>query len=266
MSNKRLDHLLLAPPTLMQLPRPIYVRAQAMAAGAHFAEHQHDWVQFLYATNGTLRVTLPSGSFTVPSRFAVWIPAGMRHQVSAQNEVSFRSLYLATAAVQNGTDDRSRVVEVTALARELILAAARLPSEYDEQGRAGRLLATLVDELVDLQETDMYLPLPDDARLKVVCEALMRDPADDRDIDAWAGRIHVSGKTLARLFERETSMSFRQWRQRLRLCRGLELMAGGHSVTKVALEVGYSTSSAFIAAFKEQFGKAPREFMQEASP
>jgi len=43
-------------------------------------------------------------------------------------------------------------------------------------------------------------------------------------------------------------------------------MAGGRSVTEVALEVGYSSSSSFIAAFKEQFGKAPCEFMQNASP
>ncbi|MCO4857265.1 helix-turn-helix transcriptional regulator [Herbaspirillum sp. WGmk3] len=266
MSANGQEDMLLIPPTLTQLPRPIYVRAQAMASSAHFAEHQHEWVQFLYATSGMLRVTLPSGSFTVPSRFAVWIPAGMRHQVSAQTEVSFRSLYLTAAATSGMVVDRSRVVEVTALTRELIVAAAKLPPEYDEQGRAGRLLATLLDELADLQEAEMYLPLPSDARLKIICECLMQDPSDDRELDAWARRIHVSSKTLARMFERETNMSFRQWRQRLRLCRGLEFMASGRSVTEVALDVGYSSSSSFVAAFKQQFGKTPREFMQNGSP
>ena len=73
---------------MAQLPRPVYVRAQTLAAGSYFAAHQHDWIQFLYAISGMLRITLPTGSFTVPPRYAVWIPAGVVHQVSAQGEVT----------------------------------------------------------------------------------------------------------------------------------------------------------------------------------
>jgi AraC-like DNA-binding protein len=266
MSKKRQDDLLLTPPVMTHLPRPVYVRAQTLAAGSYFAAHQHEWIQFLYAISGMLRISLPTGSFTVPPRYAVWIPAGVQHQVSAQGEVNFRSLYIDVAADSTAAAASlakpCRVVEVTPLARELIIAAAALPPEYEEHGRAGRLVATLLDELLDLEETGMFLPMPTDARLKRICDSLLKNPGDTRELEDWAASIHVSTRTLARLFVSETSMGFRQWRQRLRLCRALELLASGHNVTTVALEIGYNSSSAFIAAFREQFGKAPGEFMR----
>ncbi len=253
------------PPALERLPRPVYMRAQSLAADARFPAHSHEWVQFLYAISGMLRVTLPAGSFVVPPRYAVWIPAGVQHQVSALGAVSFRSLYLDAAAA--GTAGRRcRVVEVLPLARELIVAAVALPVEYDEHGRAGRLIATLLDELAALPETDVYLPTPSDPRLRRICEALLRDPADARELDAWAAAINVSARTLARLFADQTGMGFRKWRQRLRLYRALEQLAGGAGVTAVAFDVGYGSSSGFIAAFKEQFGKAPGEFLQASRP
>ena len=264
MSTTGHDRFLITHPTLKRLPRPVYVRAQTLVAGSYFAPHRHSWVQFLYALSGMLRVTLPSGSFVVPPRHALWIPAGVRHQVSALGEVNFRSLYIdaATAGAAGGS---CRVVEVLPLARELIVAAVALPVEYAPRGRAARLIATLLDELAALRETDVYLPAPSDPRLRRICDALLQDPADARELEAWAAAINVSTRTLARLFADQTSMGFRQWRQRLRLYRALELLAGGASVTTVALEVGYNSSSAFIAAFKQQFGKAPGEFLQLAT-
>lgn len=251
------------PPPLTRLPRPVFVRSQTLAANTHFAPHRHDWVQFLYALSGMLRVALPTGSFVVPPRYAMWVPAGVRHQVSALGKVEFCSLYIETeAASATASPDRCRVVEVMSLARELIVAAAELPVEYDQHGRAGRLIATLLDVLAGLQETDIYLPTPTEPRLRHICDALFEDPADDRELGTWAANFNVSTRTLARLFVDQTSMGFRAWRQRLRLYRALELLTGGASVTTVALEIGYSSSSAFIAAFREQFGKAPGEFFQ----
>lgn len=253
-------HLLHSPPVLSILPRPVYLRAESLAAGAYFAAHTHDWPQFLYALSGMLRVVLPTASFVVPPQHALWIPANMRHQVSALGTVDFCSVYIDRAALSDGSG-HCRVVAVSSLARELLVAAKALPVEYDVQGRAGRLVATLLDELADLPEMQLNLPTPKDARLRRICDALLENPADPRELEAWAYDIHVSSRTLARLFVQETSLGFRTWRQRLRLYRALELLAQGRNITSIAFEVGYSSSSAFIAAFKAQFGKAPGAFL-----
>ncbi|WP_308167158.1 helix-turn-helix domain-containing protein [Candidatus Symbiopectobacterium endolongispinus] len=49
-------------------------------------------------------------------------------------------------------------------------------------------------------------------------------------------------------------MSFSEWRQRLRYLQALALLRQGMSVQSVALEVGRSSSSAFIAMFRQQSG------------
>ena len=57
-------------------------------------------------------------------------------------------------------------------------------------------------------------------------------------------------------------MTFRTWRQRMRLLSALPALSRGERVTDVALACGYESLSAFIAAFGKQFGLSPGEFLQ----
>jgi AraC-like DNA-binding protein len=59
------------------------------------------------------------------------------------------------------------------------------------------------------------------------------------------------------LFIRETGLSFGLWRQKVRLLDSIRLLTEGKSVTEAALDVGYASVSAFIAAFRETFGYTP---------
>jgi AraC-like DNA-binding protein len=61
-------------------------------------------------------------------------------------------------------------------------------------------------------------------------------------------------------------MSFRAWRQQLRLLRAMEMLAAGQSVTTVALDLGYDSPSAFIHAFRRALGKTPRAYFGAAAP
>ena len=72
--------------------------------------------------------------------------------------------------------------------------------------------------------------------------------------------VGASERTLARLFLKETGVGFRQWRQRLRMLTAIERLAAGQDVTAVALDLGYSSSSAFIAMFKRELGETPGRF------
>ena len=57
-------------------------------------------------------------------------------------------------------------------------------------------------------------------------------------------------------------MSFRQWRQQLRLLHVLERLAAGEKVTAAALDAGYNSPSALISMFKQQLGAAPARYFQ----
>ncbi len=55
-------------------------------------------------------------------------------------------------------------------------------------------------------------------------------------------------------------MTFGQWRKQARLMRALPLLAAGESVTRVALDVGYDSTSAFISMFKSALGTTPGRY------
>jgi AraC-like DNA-binding protein len=93
-----------------------------------------------------------------------------------------------------------------------------------------------------------------------IARALIADPADARDLEAWARWAAVSSRTLSRRFVSETGFSFTAWRQRARLMRSLEMLAAGAPVTNIALDLGYSTASAFIGLFRRTFGETPAAY------
>src|ERR1700704_1559863 len=59
-------------------------------------KHSHDWHQLIYPSRGVLTVNTTTGSWVVPSRRAVWVPAGIEHEVEMSASVSVRTLYLRT--------------------------------------------------------------------------------------------------------------------------------------------------------------------------
>jgi AraC-like DNA-binding protein len=81
--------------------------------------------------------------------------------------------------------------------------------------------------------------------------------AVERSVEAWAAWGAISTRSLSRRFVLETGFTFTAWRQRARLLRALEMLADDVPVTTIALQLGYSTPSAFIALFKRTFGATP---------
>jgi AraC-like DNA-binding protein len=114
-----------------------------------------------------------------------------------------------------------------------------------------------------VQESDvlpLHLPVPGDARIKLICEAITERPSDTSTAAQWAGHLKVTAKTVHRLFVRETGMTFAQWREQARLLFALRRLANGERIIDVAFDCGYASQSAFTAMFRRHFGKPPSEF------
>lgn len=73
-----------------------------------------------------------------------------------------------------------------------------------------------------------------------------------------ARRLHSSPFHLARLFRAGTGLAIHQYRQRLRLRAALDRVAAGEEdLTRLALELGFSSHSHLTDAFKAAFGLPP---------
>lgn len=246
-------------PEIEALPRPVFLRSQNLAAREVFPPHTHRWNQFVYATSGTLVVTVAGSWYVITPEQAIWVPTGVLHTTGALNGAEFRNLYVADFP---GLDmpDRCTVYSVSGLLRALIVEL-ELSGQREESGTYIDQLNELVfEQLRRLSRQDFHLPWPQSPQLQRLCEALYDDPADDRGMDEWARELGTSGRTLARRFEKEVGITLREWRHKLRLFRALEWLCAGRDITRVALDLGYASTSAFTYMFRQELGCPPSEW------
>ena len=252
--------------------RPVRLRSRAIAGDSHFAPHSHPWAQLAYCASGIVQVTaspgVPDGqgdevAYIVPPSRAVWIAPGARHAVHVLQAAEFRTLYIDASVAPSGWHD-CRVIVVSALLRELVHALDVSTAQSLSRAREEKLTGLVLDEIGRADSMGLGVPLPHaqtgDKRLRTLCDAVLRSPAERATLAGWAGDVGASERTLARLFRTELGMSYQRWRQQVVLAHALPLLAQGMAVSHVAAACGYASDSAFTAMFKAALGQPPRAF------
>ena len=224
-------------------------------------EHRHSRSQLLHALTGVVLVRTRYGRWIVPPDHAMWIPAGIEHEVDMLGNVSMRSVYVAPDAIE-GLPERLRVVGVSQLMRSLIVEAVSLPDEVRLSIRGELLLTLLLHEIPTMPERPLGLPFPAEPRLAALCRRFVAAPSSRATIDEWADAVGMSRRTFTRVFHRQTGLSLSTWRQQALLFAALPRLADGEPVTQVALDLGYDSVPAFTTMFKRMLGKAPREYLK----
>ena len=230
------------------------------------APRQMDWHQLAYASSGVMTVGTAHGTWVVPPHRAVWIPAGVRHEVEMFGRVSVRTVFFKTSITRN-TPTRCLAVNVSPLLRELVLRAMRLNVLRDNIASQRRLAHVMLDQIDTLEAAPLQLPWPRDHRGRRTAELLVTHPNRDWGLDEVSRQAGASKRSLERVFRRETGMTLGRWRQRARLIHSLRLVASDQPVTQVALAVGYRSPSAYVSAFRRTLGATPgRYFDMERQP
>lgn len=246
------------------VPRPVVTRPNDYTTRRQTGLHWHVRAQLLYASKGVMLVSTAKGNWVVVPQRAVWIPATERHDLQTFGALSVRSLFIQPDAAV-GLPSECCVVNVSPLLRELIAVACALPKQYELGGREEHIMTLILDEIRAVSVAPLHLPEPRDPRLVQISTAMRANPADKRTLDAWGRVVGASSRTLARLFVAETGLTFRQWQQQARLLESLLRLAHGEAVTTVAMEVGYDSTSAFIAMFKRLLGTTPKQYFAPKS-
>jgi len=206
-----------------------------------------------------MRVLGDTATWLSPPTRAIWLPAGVAHEIVMRGEVATRFLYICPELAAPLTT-QPEVLEVAPLLRELILHILRIRMLHPDKPEQDRLARLLIDLLIEARRLDLMLPLPSDRRALALAEQLQESPADPSSLSDLARRAGASLRTLQRLFPAETGLNPEAWRQKARLIWSITRLSGGASVTAAAFDCGYDSPSAFITAFKRQFGVTPGRF------
>ncbi|ESQ85193.1 hypothetical protein AEAC466_05645 [Asticcacaulis sp. AC466] len=243
-------------------PRPAVAIGNDYPPQFELARHSHRRAQLLYAAEGVITVDTEHGAWVVPPERAVWIPAEVSHSVRMVGAVKTRSVLIEPAYCL-ARAAQCEVIVVSALLRSLLVEAAESPPEYDIDGRDGLVMALLMAE-VNLAPTILLaVPFPKSPGLAAKCHAFLARPDARVTIEDWCRDLNLERRTFTRLFRRQTGMSFVAWRQQACVLTALPRLAGGETVTGVALDLGYDSPAAFATMFKRWLGVPPSHYQSE---
>jgi AraC-like DNA-binding protein len=230
------------------------------AAGARTGRHAHDWHQLIYASSGVLAVWTERGSWITPPQRAIWVPAGVAYDIRFAAESALRTLYLRPEA-SGGLPGHCTLVTVSPLLRELILRATRDVMLDRREPIDAALAALILDEFRQSSAPPFDLPQPLSERMRRIAGLIAGGPMVGTD--ALARAAGMSKRALERRFHAETGMSPGRWRRQRALLQAVEGLAGGSPIKLVAAACGYATPSAFVAAFRKQFGITPGRYFDQ---
>lgn len=254
--------------------RPVRAKARRLAPDTEIEPHSHAWSQVSMSVSGVARITAGHSTYLVPAWRAVWIPPAIEHVVTVVEAAELRTLYVHPAAGAAGPGvapadsapwQQCRVLEVSPLLREVVLQmdiemdGAAAPGA-DMLARERRLGELALDELRRAAPVRLGIDLPQDKRLRGLCEAVVDDPTRHATLDGWAREAGASPRTVARLFRQQLGSSFGPWRQQVLLARALTLAAQGRPMGLIAAELGYASASAFTAMVRRSVGAPPGRF------
>ena len=257
--------------------RPLRAKLLRLRADTRVVPHAHPWGQVALSSTGVIRVTAPHGSYIVPPSRAVWIPPGVEHAVTVIEDAELLTLYLhqprsgcgpARSVAESAGWRQCRVLEVSGL---LLALALQLDVTPDARGiapsretlaRERRLAALLLDELRRAAPVRLGVDLPQEKRLRRLCEAVIDAPSRHATLAAWAADTGASARTLTRLFRSELGTTFVQWRQQVLLARAVPLAARKVPMASIAAELGYASASAFAAMVRRSVGAPPSRFLR----
>ena len=257
--------------------RPLRAKLLRLRADTRVIPHAHPWGQVALSSTGVIGVTASHGSYIVPPSRAVWIPPGVEHAVTVIEDAELLTLYLhqprsrcgpARSAAGSAAWRQCRVLEVSSLLLALALqldTAADAPNAVPSRetlARERRLGALLLDELHRAAPVRLGIDLPQDKRLRRLCEAVIEAPSRHATLAAWAADAGASARTLTRLFRSELGTSFVQWRQQVLLARAVPLAARKLPMASIAAELGYASPSAFSAMVRRSVGAPPSRFLR----
>ena len=233
-------------------------RLQVAEHDAEIPVHEHRKGQLILALHGAVTCEVANALWIVPPQCGVWIPGGMPHSNRATANARLCYLFVEPGIVD--LPMQCVTLAISPMLREMILHLADAPLDYPHGSHTDRLARVLLDELVQMPAEHLSLLVSHHPKVRALAAALSADPGDRSTISQWAVRLALGERTLSRLIERETGLSFGRWRQQLHLLIAIRELAAGAPVQRVSETLGYESVTAFITMFRRALGLSPARY------
>jgi AraC-like DNA-binding protein len=250
------------------------VRREAYAFAREFAaapasELRVDQHYLLCASQGALRLEAHGRSWVLPPARAALIAGGEAIQVAIPQPVTTSSVLFDRGFAPEPPAPLT-VFDLSPLARALVSECVTWPDAEGTLPPYPRsvfgALAAVAWRLAE-SPSPVTVPAGQSPELRHALALTNDRLAEDIEFQDVAGEVGLASRSLARRFEDECGMTWRAVLRRMRVLRAIEQLATTEdSVTTIAHEVGYSSLSAFNAAFRDLTRRTPTQYRATFRP
>ena len=160
--------------------REVIAYVADLKRGGGRAPHSHPRAQLLAVASGSIAIIADHCTFVVPPERALWLPSNTVHETRHLAAARLYTLYVDPDAAPN-LPDRTTVVQVNSLTRELLSALMSLPRDYDRSGGDGRLVSVLLDQIAASTVVPLQLPMPVSEELRAIAKDFLEFPQESEE-------------------------------------------------------------------------------------
>jgi AraC-like DNA-binding protein len=243
-----------------------FAREFAATPAAELCVDRH---YLLCASQGALRLEAHGTSWVLPPARAALIAAGEPIRVAIPQPVTTSSVLFDTRFAPAPPAPLT-VFDLSPLARALVSECVGWPEAAEPLPAYARsvfaALAAVACRLA-LQPSPVTVPAGRSPELRRALALTDERLAEEVRFEEVAREVGLAPRSLARRFEDECGMTWRAVLRRMRVLRAIEgLAADQDPVTAVAHSVGYTSLSAFNAAFRDLTGRTPTHYRATFRP
>jgi len=245
-----------APALIGPAPAPISIRTAVFPAGTEFPSQRAPWGKLLFPLTGIAEFVVADEFLLSPPSYALWMPPGTEHRSRLTHAASFTTIYIVSdrcTSMPSGVETLSIPPILKAIAQDFAKREVTVPITPEDH----RLAEVALDQCRSARLHYRYLPATSDPRLRPILKHLRENAGDRKSLADWARELNTTERTLSRRWRSAMGISFQEWRQRNKLVAAVTRLDEGSTVHVVAYDLGFRSSSAFIAMFRQMTGTSP---------
>ena len=162
------------------------VSRDRLRAGSRFEMHSHQEDQLAWMASGSVELEVHGERWHLRRDHLMWIPAATMHEMVFPEPAEIVSLYADPRLRPTGDWATPRTLAADPLVGALMLHLTEGVPTPRRRAQCRRLIAEIVGDLAVVRDV---VALPRDPRARLVAARLLDDPADDRELDAWAAEL-----------------------------------------------------------------------------
>ena len=237
--------------------------------------------EVIYIVLGSAEVQIMDRVYHLAKNDVLAVNSGLEHQVRGSGDsvvcrVNYSDGLLASlyGSAENiffqccSADDPKRsYLKLRQLFQELLREYLKQSgrNECMERALLYRILACLAGEFMDHEEKLQEGRAGEDSeRLRKILRYISRNFTGSISLSDLAEKMYTSSSTLSRFFKKQTGIYFADYVNQVRLKHAVQgLLYSDDSITKIAVDSGFSNLSVFNRLFKEAYGMPPNEYRKQ---